>query len=203
VCHLIQDRALEHQFFELIINLASLQPITEDRLEAENCRLRQTPTMIVALPLPLFAPDFSDPPQVLVAGVTLRLAVGLAPYPGPLARRDRCPRPMVIERVVASPLIVGAGADSFDHSGRVLKQIRQGFGLTDIVRACHNADDFQRRFIHAEVEFEPGPAFPDAVLADFPLAFAVNFDASRIHHQVAWLGPILDRQGACQLPPTS
>jgi len=31
VCHLIQDRALEHQFFELIINLARLQPIAKDR----------------------------------------------------------------------------------------------------------------------------------------------------------------------------
>jgi hypothetical protein len=62
VCHPIQDRALEHQFFELIINLASLQPIAEDRLETEDLRLPQTPAMIVALPLPLFTSDFSDAP---------------------------------------------------------------------------------------------------------------------------------------------
>jgi len=62
MCHLIQDRALEHQLFELIINLASLQPIAEDRLEAEDLSLRQAPAMIVALTLPLFAPDFSDTP---------------------------------------------------------------------------------------------------------------------------------------------
>ena len=159
--------------------------------------------MIVAIPLPLFTPDFSDPPHVLVAGVTLRLAVGVVPYPGALARRDRSFRPMVIERVVASPLIVGAvSADLFNLSGRILKQIRQGFGIGDIVRAGHDADDFERRFIHAEMEFAPGPAFPDTVLADFPLALAVNFDAGRVYNQVACLGPILDRQGACQLPPS-
>jgi hypothetical protein len=82
VCHSIQDPTLEHQFFELIINPASLQPIAEDCLEAEYCHLRQAPTMIVALRLPLFMTDFSDPPQVLIAGVTLRLAVGVVPYPG-------------------------------------------------------------------------------------------------------------------------
>jgi hypothetical protein len=62
VCHPIQDRALEHQLFELIINLASLQPIPEDRLETEDGRLRQAPAMIVTLSLPLFTPHFSDPP---------------------------------------------------------------------------------------------------------------------------------------------
>ena len=127
----------------MIINLASLQPIAEDRLEAEDCRLRQTPAMIIALTLPLFTPDFSDQPQILVARVALRLAVGMAPYPSPFARRDRSSRPVTIERVVASTLIIGAvGADLFDFSRRVLKQIRQGFGVADIVRAGHDADDF-------------------------------------------------------------
>jgi len=51
VCHPIQDRTLEHQLFELIINLASLQPIAEDRLEAEDLSLRQAPAMIIALAL--------------------------------------------------------------------------------------------------------------------------------------------------------
>ncbi len=64
-------------------------------------------------------------------------------------------------------------------------QIRQGFGVTDIVRAGHDADDFECRFIHAEVEFAPGPSFPDTVLTDFSLAFAVKFDAGRVYNQVA------------------
>src|SRR5215475_7744648 len=139
--------------------------------------------MVAALTLPLFAPDFSDPPQVLVADVALRLALSVALYPGPFARRDRSPRQMVIKRVVALPLIVGpVGADLFDLSGHVLKQIRQGFGIADIVRAGHDADDLESRFIIAEVEFAPGPALPDTVLADFPFAFAINFDAGRIHN---------------------
>jgi len=48
VCHSIQDRTLEHQFFELIINLANLPPIAEDRLEAEDLRLRRVLAMIVS-----------------------------------------------------------------------------------------------------------------------------------------------------------
>jgi hypothetical protein len=72
MCHSIRDRALEHQLFELIINLAGLQPIAEDRLEAEDLSLRQASAMIVALPLPLFTPDFSDAPQILVS----HMAVG-------------------------------------------------------------------------------------------------------------------------------
>src|SRR5262245_4233461 len=111
---------------------------------------------------------------------------------------------MAIERVLAYPLVVGAvGADLFDLSGHVLKQIWQGLGVDDIVRAGHDADDFERRLINAEVEFAPGPAFPDAVLADFPFAFAVNFDAGRIHRQVTWLRPIIDRQGDRQSPSAS
>jgi hypothetical protein len=34
--HPIQDRAFEHQLFELIINPASLQPIAEDRLKRKT-----------------------------------------------------------------------------------------------------------------------------------------------------------------------
>ena len=40
VCHSIQDRTLENQLFELIINPASLRPIAEDRLETEELSLR-------------------------------------------------------------------------------------------------------------------------------------------------------------------
>src|SRR5262245_4198671 len=105
------------------------------------------------------------------------------------ARWDGSLRLVFVERVVASPLVVGAvGADLFDLSGHVREQIRQSFGVTDIVRAGHNADDFQRRFVHAKVEFAPGPAFPDTVLADLPLAFAVNFDSGRINYEVEGVG---------------
>jgi hypothetical protein len=91
------------------------------------------------------------------------------------ARWDDGLRPVFVENLVALPLVVGSvGADLLDLYRRILKQIWQRFGVADIVRAGHDADDFQRRFIEAEVKFAPGPAFPDTVLADFPLAFAVN-----------------------------
>ena len=47
MCHPIQNHAIEHQLFELIINLAGLQPIAEDRLETEDLSLRQASAMIV------------------------------------------------------------------------------------------------------------------------------------------------------------
>jgi hypothetical protein len=118
VCHSIQDRTLEYQFFELIINPASLRPIAEDRLETEDLS-----SALVFAGCQIFA----------------SLRGGMAAF-----------APCTLERVVAFPLIVGAvGADLFDLSGRVLKQIRQGFGISDIVRAGHDANDFQRRFIIA------------------------------------------------------
>lgn len=58
--HSIQDRALEQQFFELVVNLASLRPVTEDRHEAEDLCLRQAPAMVIAPAVPMLAPDFSD-----------------------------------------------------------------------------------------------------------------------------------------------
>lgn len=53
MCQSIQYRALMRQIFELIINLPRLQPIHEDRLEAEDLSLSQTLAMVVALPLTL------------------------------------------------------------------------------------------------------------------------------------------------------
>jgi hypothetical protein len=36
-----------------------------------------------------------------------------------------------------------------------------------------------------EMEFAPGPAFPDTVLADFPFAFTINFASGRLYNQMA------------------
>jgi hypothetical protein len=111
---------------------------------------------------------------------------------------------MEIERVSASsPIVSAVGADLLDLSSYVLKQIWQGFGIADIVRTGHDADDFERRFVRAAVELTPGPAFPDTALTDFPFAFAINFDAGRIHRKVTWLGPIIDQKGDYQLTSAS
>ena len=80
--HSIQDRALEHQFFELIINLATVRPIAEDRLEAKDLSLRPN-SGDDSRSLPPLAPNFSDPPQVPIASVALRLAFGVGPNPWP------------------------------------------------------------------------------------------------------------------------
>jgi hypothetical protein len=115
VCHPIQDRALEYQFFELIINLAGLQPIADDRLEAKDLSLR---------------PNSADDSCSLASTLYARL-FGCA---------------------VNSRLAHGAvSADLFDLYGYVLKQIRQDFGVADTLRSGHDAGDFERRVIHAEV----------------------------------------------------
>jgi hypothetical protein len=94
----------------------------------------------------------------------------MVPDSGPIAWRDCCPRPEVIEGVVALQLIIGAvGADLLDLARYVSEQSGQGFGVTDIIGARHGADDFERRLVDAQVEFAPGPALAPAVLTDFPL----------------------------------
>ena len=113
------------------------------------------------------------------------LCVCVAPDLCAFAWWDGGLRAVFVERVVAFPLIIGAvGADLFDLYGHILKQIWQRFGVADIVGAGHDADYFERRFVHAKVEFAPSATFPDAVLADFPLTFAVNFDSGRIYNQM-------------------
>ena len=94
MCHLIQNRSLEFEFFELILYLPGLEPITEDRFEAEDCRLSSSPTMVMTLLLPLLAPDFPDPPQISsrVWRSVLRLAWRqiLAPFRGGIAALAPC-----------------------------------------------------------------------------------------------------------------
>ncbi len=41
--------------------------------------------------------------------------------------------------------------------------------------------DFLRLFVHRQVKFTPSPAFAPAVLANFPFAFAVNFQAGTVN----------------------
>jgi hypothetical protein len=79
---------------------------SEDGLDAEDGRLRHTPTMMVAPAPPLLDPDLSDPPHVLVADVTIHFALGVAPNPGSFARGYRRSRQMLIERVIVFTLIV-------------------------------------------------------------------------------------------------
>ena len=79
---------------------------SEDGIDAEDGRLRHTPTMMVAHALPLIDPDLSNPPHVLVADVTIHFALGVAPNHGSFARGYRRSRLMLIERVIVFTLIV-------------------------------------------------------------------------------------------------
>ena len=60
------------------------------------------------------------------------------------------------------PLITGSvGADFFDLPRRALQQIRQGFVVAGVVCGGHDADDFEHRFVRAEVEFALAPTLRD------------------------------------------
>lgn len=144
--------------------------------------------MIVAFALPLLATDFSDPPQAFIASMSICRAMGVLPDFGPFSGWNRCFCPVTAERVIALPLVVGAvGADLLNFARNPIDQIRQGFSVTEIIGAGNGTDDFERRFVHAEMELTPCPPFTDAVLSDFPFPFAVNLDACRVHNEMARL----------------
>jgi inosose dehydratase len=90
-------------------------------------------------------------------------------YPFPNAVKTR--------EYLASLGLGSVGADLFNCAGHVFQQIRQNFRIADVVCAGHGAENFQRRFVHAQMQFEPSSMVAPAVLTDFPLAFAVDFDA--------------------------
>lgn len=144
--------------------------------------------MVVTFFLPLLATDFSHATQIFIALVTLCFAVAVLPDASAFARRNRRFRSVLVQFVVTFPLIISSvGADLFNRAWHVFKQVWQDFGVADVVGAGHGAEDFQRRFVHAQMQLEPGATVAPAVLTDFPFAFAVDFDAGRIHHQMTRL----------------
>ena len=150
--------------------------------------------MIVTLPLPLSATDFPDPPEVFITYVALNLAIGALPYFGAFPRRDDCSRPMLSQRVITFSLIIGSiGTDLLNLPRDVRENICQGFGITQVIGAGHRTQDFERRLVNTEVDFSPGAALAAPVLADFPLSFAVDFDAGRINPQVTRLVDLFNR----------
>lgn len=75
----VQERGFKRQFFGLFLDLMCLQVVSRDGLEAEDRRFRQASMMIVALVFSSLALYFVDAPQVLIAHVTLSLAVAILP----------------------------------------------------------------------------------------------------------------------------
>src|SRR5438132_12366191 len=104
--HPIQGRALDEHFSELVLDLPRLKPVTEDRLVAKDRRLSQTAPMIMARALPLCAPHLPDAAQVLIPDVSFSFRVAVLPDACSLARWNGCPRPMLIDGVIAFPFIV-------------------------------------------------------------------------------------------------
>src|SRR6185295_4475827 len=105
------------------------------------------------------------------------------------ARRNSCARLALPNRFVTEPLIIRAvRAHLLDFALYVGEQFRQHLGVADVIGASTGYDDFARRGVHAKMKFAPSAPLAPAVLADFPLAFAVDFDAGRVNHQLACAG---------------
>jgi len=95
------------------------------------------------------------------------------------ARWDRCsglpPRNCL---VTAYCVICAIGRDLLDRLGDRRQKLPQHFTITDIAFGRHHRENLARGLIYSQMHFAPGPAFAHAVLAPFPLAFAIDFQSS-------------------------
>ena len=186
--HPRQGRTTNQHLRRLPGKLPCAHPFAEDRFQAKHLGLSQAPPMIPDFLLPRFATYLADPPQVLISDQTLLFAVTVLPNPGILLRRDRRFRLPFFERFIAPAFVIGAiAADLLNLALDLLKQIFDDLRVGNIVGRHHRGDNLARRFVGANVQFSPRPTLAVAVLTNFPFAFAKDFDARRIDHQMQGL----------------
>jgi len=81
--------------------------------------------------------------------------------------------------------IVGAiGGHLRDFAINLIKQPAEHFAVAPIGRRHFNADDVLGGLVDGQMNFAPGAALADPVLAHFPFAFTEDLQARRAHHHV-------------------
>src|SRR3954469_21623601 len=104
--HPIQDRASHQHLRRLSVKAARGDSLTKDHLQPEHCGLGQRAPMIMALSLPLRAAMMANAPHVLVACVSLSLAVAMPPDACAFLRRDHGTRASLRDRLITLAVVV-------------------------------------------------------------------------------------------------
>ena len=125
--------------------------------------------------------------QGFIASQRLGVGVPVLPDAGTLPRRnqDFSLRHLAAEGLIDRALVIDAIGGHARHGLVDLSQHR-----LDHLSICHSGVaqhgrlDFARRGIHGQMNFGPGSTLRPAVLANFPLAFALDFQATTIQDQM-------------------
>ena len=137
--------------------------------------------MIAAPPLPACETVPLDAAQVAVA----IFEVILLPMHGTFARRNDRPRATLMDGSIAGASVVRAIAvDAFDWRLNLLELTRQGARINDRRIGEQGDNHLLGVSVNADVEFAPPAAVILAVGADFPLAFAEDFQAGGVEDEM-------------------
>src|SRR5262245_48813045 len=175
--HSVQCRAT-HQYLCRSSGEASRQdPISQDRLDAEDCRFGQRASMIAALFLPGGASNGSNPPQILIASQTFGLRVAVLPNLSIMLWWDCRPRFSSSNRLVTSAFVICAiTRNLFNLSFNLIQQVRQYFALVVVTGRHYRGHNLATGLINPQMQFAPGATVSVAVLADFPFPFTKDFN---------------------------
>ena len=160
--------------------------VPEDRLHPEHRRLRQRPLVVARLLLPRRPTDLADAAEVLVPGqpgaggvampLDLRIPPGRDHRPGRPAAPGRRTPPA--GRTPHPPAALSTGFSTCSsRAGTVSASVTPG-------SRHHRRLDLVRLRVDGQVELQPGPPLGVAVLADLPLALAVDLQPGAVEDQV-------------------
>lgn len=141
--------------------------------------------MILALTLPLRSSMTTNAPHVLIACMSLSLAVAMPPDACAFLRRNHRPHAALGNRVIALAVIVASVTRDLPQLRLDLRQqLREHLPVAVVVRRHHSRPNLARSFINSDVQLAPCAPPRPSMLTDFPFTFAIDFDAGRIHHQM-------------------
>jgi len=204
VRHPVQRRASDKQLRGLPFKATRTDPFAKDCFHSKDLRLGQRAAMVARLALPLspsFAPDGS---QVLITDVPLSFRVAMLPDARPLLWRDGRSRFSLSDRVIAVAAIIRAiGRDLAQLILNLFQQVRKYLRVFETIGRDDYGHKLKGGLAYPNMEFAPGAAATPSVLAHFPFAFAVDFDAGGVHHQVQRLGLAEARQHNFQRAATT
>jgi len=184
--HTIESRAFDACLGDLPGYSPRAQVIAKDDLETKHSSLCQRTAMIARFLLPALTPDATYSSQILVTRQGRRRAIAMLPETGIAAwwHTDEVDLSRLAGIVEFTFVIGSISADLLNWARGFFDQLLACFC---IIHACFGQDhrlDLMGRLVHTQVQLAPGAAFGGAMLAHFPLAFPVDFQARAVHHNV-------------------